>query len=305
MFGKKTGFTLIELLVVIAIIAILAAILFPVFAQAREKARQTSCLSNEKQLALAVMQYVSDYDGYFPCGTYQYWGPGTAGCPAAGCSTGGGWAGQIYSYVKSTGVFQCPDDLNQVTTASGLQLYPVSYDYNFNIPGGGPTGVYASNSGGALSSLTAPAMTVLFDEMIGFHVCVTDPLEGYGTLGAATVWSPSGSGWGLLERPSFSYCTTSNLNGCWTYVTGVYNGMCCGRNAYYSGPGVHSGGANFAYADGHVKAARATGISWGVMYEPGGTTQTTQENPGGSQVAGTQAGVLPGGGIEAGTFSTL
>src|SRR5688572_12037919 len=65
-FGKRPGFTLIELLVVIAIIAILAAILFPVFAQAREKARAISCLSNTKQLALAVQQYVQDYDEALP-----------------------------------------------------------------------------------------------------------------------------------------------------------------------------------------------------------------------------------------------
>ncbi len=69
--GKTNAFTLIELLVVIAIIAILAAILFPVFAQAREKARQTSCLSNEKQIALGVMQYVQDYDEAFPRLEYQ------------------------------------------------------------------------------------------------------------------------------------------------------------------------------------------------------------------------------------------
>jgi prepilin-type N-terminal cleavage/methylation domain-containing protein len=63
--GRK-GFTLIELLVVIAIIAILAAILFPVFAKAREKARQTSCLSNEKEIALAILMYTQDYDEKFP-----------------------------------------------------------------------------------------------------------------------------------------------------------------------------------------------------------------------------------------------
>jgi prepilin-type N-terminal cleavage/methylation domain-containing protein len=63
---KQRGFTLIELLVVIAIIAILAAILFPVFAQAREKARQTSCLSNEKQLGTAISMYVQDYDETYP-----------------------------------------------------------------------------------------------------------------------------------------------------------------------------------------------------------------------------------------------
>ena len=63
---KRRGFTLIELLVVIAIIAILAAILFPVFAKAREKARQTSCLSNLKQIGLATLQYVQDYGGRMP-----------------------------------------------------------------------------------------------------------------------------------------------------------------------------------------------------------------------------------------------
>jgi len=66
----RKGFTLIELLVVIAIIAILAAILFPVFARAREKARQTSCLSNVKELGLGLMMYVQDYDECFPYGRH-------------------------------------------------------------------------------------------------------------------------------------------------------------------------------------------------------------------------------------------
>lgn len=96
---KQGGFTLIELLVVIAIIAILSAILFPVFAKVREKARQTSCLSNEKQLGLGFIQYVEDYDETYPTG-----GGGGNG------DLGMGWAGQIYPYVKSTGVYNCPDD---------------------------------------------------------------------------------------------------------------------------------------------------------------------------------------------------
>src|SRR6187549_594984 len=87
----KFGFTLIELLVVIAIIAILAAILFPVFAQAREKARQTACLSNEKQLVLGVLQYVQDYDEVFPSRSRD----GINWIPA-------GWASITYPYVKST-----------------------------------------------------------------------------------------------------------------------------------------------------------------------------------------------------------
>src|SRR5882757_4911358 len=94
MMKQDKGFTLIELLVVIAIIAILAAILFPVFAKVREKARQTTCTSNLKQLGLGFMQYAQDNDEKFP-GSDWY---------------GMKWAGHIYPYVKSTGVFHCPDD---------------------------------------------------------------------------------------------------------------------------------------------------------------------------------------------------
>jgi len=99
----RKGFTLIELLVVIAIIAILAAILFPVFAKAREKARQTSCLSNLKQIGLAILQYTQDYDGM---------------TPSSG-SMGGSWCRQIEGlnfepvgvlepYIKNSQIFVCP-----------------------------------------------------------------------------------------------------------------------------------------------------------------------------------------------------
>ena len=95
------AFTLIELLVVIAIIAILAAILFPVFQKVRENARRTSCLSNEKQLGLAFVQYTQDYDERYPSGVLAGSGVGLR-------SYGQGWGGQIYTYVKSTGVYKCP-----------------------------------------------------------------------------------------------------------------------------------------------------------------------------------------------------
>src|SRR5262249_9178713 len=90
------GFTLIELLVVIAIIAILAAILFPVFAQARDKARQSTCLSNTRQMGLALSMYVQDYDETYP------W---AIGLPA---DTNPAWGGLISPYVKNLAVFQCP-----------------------------------------------------------------------------------------------------------------------------------------------------------------------------------------------------
>ncbi|MBU0610457.1 MAG: DUF1559 domain-containing protein [Armatimonadetes bacterium] len=97
----RRGFTLIELLVVIAIIAILAAILFPVFAKAREKARQSSCLSNVKQLMLAFTQYKQDYDERWPM---LFWTSSTGWEPAAS----GWWGGEIQPYIKNTQIFICP-----------------------------------------------------------------------------------------------------------------------------------------------------------------------------------------------------
>src|SRR5690242_1981973 len=88
---RRAGFTLIELLVVIAIIAILAAILFPVFAQARESARESSCLSNLKQLATAMMMYSQDYDERYPVNGNQVY-----------------WMDLLQPYVKNSRVFNCP-----------------------------------------------------------------------------------------------------------------------------------------------------------------------------------------------------
>ncbi|RYX83583.1 DUF1559 domain-containing protein [bacterium] len=101
--SNSSAFTLIELLVVIAIIAILAAILFPVFARARENARRASCQSNLKQIGLGVLQYVQDYDETYPLNT-------------RGATTGGNdyalWMVNIYPYVKSTQIFNCPSGKN-------------------------------------------------------------------------------------------------------------------------------------------------------------------------------------------------
>jgi prepilin-type N-terminal cleavage/methylation domain-containing protein/prepilin-type processing-associated H-X9-DG protein len=102
---KLSGFTLIELLVVIAIIAILAAILFPVFAQAREKARQTSCLSNLKQMGLGMMMYAQDYDETMILNTRYY--DTTSG------DRHGMWAMGIQSYIKNTLIFSCPSGTNK------------------------------------------------------------------------------------------------------------------------------------------------------------------------------------------------
>ena len=102
--GRHSAFTLIELLVVIAIIAILAAILFPVFAQAREKAREVSCVSNMRQIGTSVRMYVQDYDETFPI-FHAY---NTQ--PAGGEPGHKGIEEELMPYVKNRGVFKCPDD---------------------------------------------------------------------------------------------------------------------------------------------------------------------------------------------------
>src|SRR3954447_7190477 len=105
---RFAAFTLIELLVVIAIIAILAAILFPVFAQAREKARATSCLSNGRQLGTAIMMYAQDYDETYPH-NHQGWEPGNEGHGYAA------WTQEVYPYLKNVDVIYCPSRQNSST----------------------------------------------------------------------------------------------------------------------------------------------------------------------------------------------
>jgi prepilin-type N-terminal cleavage/methylation domain-containing protein len=113
---RRSGFTLIELLVVIAIIAILAAILFPVFARAREKARQASCQSNEKQMALGIIMYASDYDGCFPM---NWNGPG-------GCADGYDWMEVTQPYTKNWQIFMCPSYTTNIWGQTSPEGLPIS-----------------------------------------------------------------------------------------------------------------------------------------------------------------------------------
>lgn len=140
-YRKLRGFTLIELLVVIAIIAILAAILFPVFARAREAARQSSCLSNTRQWGVAAMAYTQDYDECLPMGANP---PGVAG----------GWMELLEAYVKNTQLRKCP---------SNPPAYANGYGWNYQNFGYYNGSAY-SNWAISLAQLTKPADTILLGD---------------------------------------------------------------------------------------------------------------------------------------------
>ena len=196
---KRTGFTLIELLVVIAIIAILAAILFPVFAQVREKARQTACLSNEKQIGLAVIQYTQDYDEAYP----YSWGATSD------------WRVAVNPYIKSSdqafndqygstlsGVWRCPSDTSGPTTvevngsgATATVLQP-SYAANSMVFGGG-LGLAAAyfTQAKSLASIDAPADCVLAFEVnqsqsFGINDSPNPNVEAFGEIQSS--WGAQG-----------------------------------------------------------------------------------------------------------------
>jgi len=212
--ARKRGFTLIELLVVIAIIAILAAILFPVFARAREKARQSSCLSNVKQLGLGVIMYIQDTDERFPP---KYWNyvhvPGVAYPLTTNYMT---WAELIAAHVKNDQVFQCP---NYQPTQSMMPqtTFPCAYNYN------GANPQYANDLSTAgldyalMGDIRAPATTVMI----------------YDGWTMDSFWIPSDQAALISGQPG-----SSAVN--WNYTS-------------WNIVKRHNDGCNICYVDGHGK----------------------------------------------------
>ena len=155
--GKKNGFTLIEVLVVVAIIAILSAMLLPALQQAREKAHQVICMSNLKQIGLAIMMYADDYDGWLPwAGYYQGWGWGRLLGPSEYHSAG-------LNYIKNLKVYRCPTVGKRTVTYPTAPL-PGAQCYGLNVrlcPQFNADGTVRYGSWTRLSRVVASSNTVL------------------------------------------------------------------------------------------------------------------------------------------------
>jgi prepilin-type N-terminal cleavage/methylation domain-containing protein/prepilin-type processing-associated H-X9-DG protein len=252
--NNRRGFTLIELLVVIAIIAILAAILFPVFAQAREKARQTSCLSNFNQVVKAHLMYVQDFDEKF---APFMWGPGDGGFSYnwQTCFT---WPQMVIPYVKSWPVFRCPSDpfANDATSLANMGIpagstgrakeYAVGlntdlgYNYMYLSP---MKGASAQGQGVVLAALGAAANCYMF-------------LDSVWDYGGCDV-QKGGGNW-FVEAPSFWYSDSEWWFGGWQIDD-------CNSWLHYGGTYPrHNNGANVGFADGHCKVQRVGDMLQGV-----------------------------------------
>lgn len=238
-FQKKFfAFTLIELLVVVAIIAILAAILFPVFARARENARRASCQSNLKQVGLAMVQYAQDYDERMP--SLRLNGPANGQRNL--------WFYLIYPYTKSTQVLICPSDTNNNVFTdtywlpAGTTATRISYGYNYRLGN-----MNYDTIGVPLAAIQFPSKTVM----------VTD-IGGIPSAAPATTWAKKPINttvtppWILLDASVPNVTNTASAD-----------------DAHFAAPlPRHLETSNVAFADGHVKAMRVESFYSGTGLSP-------------------------------------
>ena len=229
---SRLGFTLIELLVVVAIIALLAAILFPVFSRARENARRSSCQSNEKQIMTGILMYTQDYDETYPL---VYWLPGTG----QEC-----WAQSLYNYIKNQDVFICPSDASPTKplnmNLSSVDGYPASFFLSYGI-----NDMFYANflKGGTLAESSSSSLGMVVSR-------VANP--------SSTVYL----GEGLADVRTVGTTDPST----WQYLGGAFaldpiEAVIITNSAAHGGPlERHLDTSNVAFADGHVKAMKTQ--SW-------------------------------------------
>jgi prepilin-type N-terminal cleavage/methylation domain-containing protein/prepilin-type processing-associated H-X9-DG protein len=235
--SSRKGFTLIELLVVIAIIAILAAILFPVFSKAREKARQAACLSNIKQMSLGIIMYTQDYDETFPPVSAiesSEFPLGDAGLSDNAAPWNWPWQQLIYPYTQNAQIMWCPSGPD---TYNAKWVCWYNYGANVNILGFAIPGGYESVDG------------PIYDQNIHTDASVQSPADKYMVMdcgGYEAIWYHGVIGaWG------------------WRYIPGMGSIPGSVKKADLSWSGIswpsdwtngrHSGGINIGFADGHAK----------------------------------------------------
>lgn len=229
--GRPSGFTLIELLVVIAIIAILAAILFPVFAQAREKARGATCLSDNKQLILGALQYIQDYDECWPLSEFKSGGAWSGASVTTPISAFGYtetracyWSNSMQPYLKSTQIMNCPSAAKSRSDVFGVSLQAAKgYTYSQLYNG------YLNQWN--ISGTPSSARLIAFSEGLGKAT-----MPRYGNDFPLLI---SNSGWeGLFILDDGGPHCAQPYGYSFNYDTTWW---------------VHQNGSNYSFADGHAK----------------------------------------------------
>lgn len=280
---KRRGFTMVEMLIVVAILALLAALLLPAIARARQGAYRATCQSNLRQLGLAFHQYTQDYDETYPIYYPPGLGPGAVPTYAGGTAgdwpraSGQNWGAQLYPYTKNRQIYTCPAD---PTRSANPAWSAVSYGYNHNIP---------FSAGGSaphnhVAEMNQTSRTVLAFEIRRCLSDVSDPDDNKTYSGAL-----GGSYGASLYTPiNYTYVLCWQCSGESGERVAFHTGAPFGRSAVdygddiSQGGGPHFEGSNFLLADGHVKWLKGTQVSGGDTAVSSTSNQTGAPTPWGA-----------------------